>query len=62
MFACNYAKGVEQTWVVTWICINVLMHVHILIKVWDQQQGDWDTLSAIHEHPGFHVTMQSGVD
>ena len=33
---------------VRWTCIHVLMHVHILIKVWDQKQDDWDT----HTHTG----------
>ena len=43
MFACNNAKGVEQTWGVRWTCIHVLMHVHILIKVREHKWGDWDT-------------------
>ena len=41
--ACSYEKEVEQTWGIRWICIHVLMHVHILPKVWDQERGEWDT-------------------
>ena len=40
MFACNYAKGVEQTREIRWTCIHVLIHVHILTKVWEQKWGD----------------------
>ena len=36
MFACNYAKGVDQTWGVRWTCIHAVMHGHILSKAWEQ--------------------------
>ena len=48
MFACNYAKEVEQTWGVRWTCIHVLINVHIFIKMWDHKQGDWDTYTVTH--------------
>ena len=36
MLICSYAKGVGQTGKDRWTCIHVLMHVHLLTKVWDQ--------------------------
>ena len=36
---CNYPKGMELTWGIRWTCIHVLMHVHILTKVWEQNWG-----------------------
>ena len=52
MFACNYAKGVEQTREIRQTCIHVLMHIHILTKVWEQKWGDSGGTS-IHscDHP-----------
>ena len=41
-FVHNYAKGMEYTWGVRWTCINIMMHVHILTKVWDYMRGDWN--------------------
>ena len=43
MFTHNYTKEVEQTWGVRWECIHVLIHEHILAKIWDQKRGDWNT-------------------
>ena len=43
MFVHNYAKEVEQIWGVRWTCTDILMHLHILTKVWNQKRGDWDT-------------------
>ena len=44
----NYLKGVKQTLSVRWTCIHVLIHVHILIMVWDHKQGDWDKHTLLH--------------
>ena len=33
----------------SWVDTNhVLMHVHILNKVWEQKSGDWDTNTVPH--------------
>ena len=49
MFALNYAKGVGQMCKVGWTCKHILMHVHILTKVWNQIRNDtWD-------HTGKHM-------
>ena len=55
-FVHSYAKEMEKLWGVSWACTNVLMHVHILTKVWDQKTGDWD----MHAGPqmGTHVCTQ----
>ena len=39
---------------------TLLMHVHILTKVWDQGWHDFDTHSVTQVHPCFHVSMQRG--
>ena len=43
ILACNCAKGVQHTWGVTWTCIHIPIHVHILTKVRDPMRGGWDT-------------------
>ena len=45
----------EQTFKVRWTCIHVLMHVHILTKVWEQRWGHWDTTTVPHR--GTHVSI-----
>ena len=49
MFADNYAKGVEKTWAARWTSTHVLMHAHILTKVWDQSRGNSNM------HTGSHI-------
>ena len=55
-FLYNYAKGVKLTWGVMWTCIHVVMHVHILTKVWDQMRGYWDVHTGPHR--GTHLCTQ----
>ena len=50
--ACNYAKGVEKTLVAWWICIYVLIHVHILTMFWDQKTV---TGTPTRAHTGVHI-------
>ena len=45
---------------VRWTCTHVLMHVHILNKVWQQKWGGHKQ-NAIQRHPCFHVTMHTGL-
>ena len=39
---------------VMWMCIHVLMHLHILIKMWVTRG------IAVHAYRGIHVTLQKG--
>ena len=43
--ACNYAKGLEQMWGVTWTYTPAW---HILAKVWNQNRDVWDTHTGLH--------------
>ena len=52
-------KGVGEAWDVSWPCIHILMHVHLLTKVWDQMKGNWDMYKGLHR--GTHgAGMQRG--
>ena len=41
-FVNNNAKEMEQMLGIKWTYLHVLMHVHILTKVWDQKRDDWN--------------------
>ena len=58
IFVHNYAKRVEQMWGVRWLCMHVLMHVHILTKEWDQGRGDWNMQAGPHRSTHLHTPMQ----
>ena len=58
-FPYNYSKGVKQTWQIRWTYKQELMHVHILIKMWDHKQGDWDTHTV--PHMGSPVSMELSI-
>ena len=43
-------QRMEQTWEVRCTGIHVLMHVHIIIKVWDHGRGDRGHMQATQGH------------
>ena len=57
-FPLTMQRQWEQTCGVRCTYIQVLMHVHIIMKVLGQEKGNWDTYSAMHGHPCLHITMQ----
>ena len=62
MFPCDCAYGVEHTWKIQRALIHVLMHVHILNKVWEQKWDDCNTNTLPPMFPcyyakGFEVTL-----
>ena len=51
----------EQTCKVRYTCIHVLMHVHMLTKVWEQRWDHWDTTTVPHRAPRFPYNYLKGV-
>ena len=49
-------RGIGEAWVVSWTCIHILMHVHILPKVLDKMRGDWDMHTG--QQRSAHVSVQ----
>ena len=58
IFACTYAKDVDQTWGVRQTCIHELRHVCILTKVCEQKIGDLHINAVPHKGKHFHITMK----
>ena len=56
MFVHDLAEGLVQMWKVSWTCIYILVHDHILTKVLDQRSGDWDIQKGPHSDA--HICTQ----
>ena len=55
MFPCKYANRDEADIGSQIDITTLLMHVHILTKVWYQKWADWYTQAVLHS--GTHVSM-----
>ena len=55
IFPCSYTYGMEQNSELRLAYIHVLMHVHIVNKVWEKKWDDCNIHSATHWHPCFHA-------
>ena len=59
MFACNCKRGGADMGV-RWTCIHVLMHVHIVIKMWELKWGHWDTTTVPHKGTQVSISLFKG--
>ena len=60
MFTGNYAKGWSR-YGESCRHVHVLVHAHILTKVWDQNRGDWNLHTGWHSSTHFCTQLCKGV-